>query len=81
MVNVRDTQVELRPAYSWDCPECGSENFARAIVPEMTEELRESLLDENGIESWEEGDFLLMPEGVKCGKCGLTFSTLHFKDT
>lgn len=27
-------EVELHPAYQWDCPDCGRESFERIIVPE-----------------------------------------------
>jgi hypothetical protein len=71
-------QVELRPAYVWDCPACGREVFQRGIVPEMAPEESEELRDEFGIQPYEEGDWVLMPEEVTCIHCKRTFPTLHF---
>lgn len=31
-------RAELHPAYVWDCPDCGQENFCRSVVAEMTNE-------------------------------------------
>ena len=75
-----EQMVELRPAYAWDCPECDEENFARAIVPEFSEEELAELREEYGVEAWEEGDFLMMPKKVACTNCKMSFSTVHFKD-
>ncbi|MCA9121934.1 MAG: hypothetical protein H6822_26650 [Planctomycetaceae bacterium] len=72
--------VELRPAFSWDCPECGVENFCRGIVPEFSEEDAAELRDEHGINAWESGDFVMQPETVACAKCAVEFRSLHYKD-
>jgi len=71
-------QVELRPAYVWDCPECGREVFIRGIVPEMASEEDEELRDEFGIQPYEEGDWVMMPKEVTCSHCKMKFPTLHF---
>ena len=75
-----DSAVTLRPAYAWDCPDCGRENFERGVVPEFSEEDLEELRGECGVQPWEEGAFVTMPEEVECRHCGLSFATLHFKD-
>ena len=72
--------VELRPAYSWDCSECGGGNFSRAIVPEMSEDELEELRTEHGIEVWEDGAFMMMPTEVECLHCHQIFPTLHFSE-
>lgn len=72
--------VELRPAYVWDCPECGRENFMRGLVPEFSDEDREALRQEHGITPWDEGDFVMMPDRVECKHCSEVFCTEHFKD-
>lgn len=70
--------VTLNPAYSWDCPECGVENFERGIVPEMSpEELAQTKAD-MGMEPWEEGEIMMMPTSVVCRGCGASFATLHY---
>jgi hypothetical protein len=73
-------QIVLRPAYVWDCPECGREVFVRGIVPEMADEDLVALREEHGIEPWEEGDFVMLPETVVCPECSASFETMHFKD-
>lgn len=30
-------EAELHPAYQWDCPNCGRENFERVVVPDNYE--------------------------------------------
>jgi hypothetical protein len=72
--------VVLRPAYSWDCEECGRENFCRGVVPEFSEEDRQELRDEHGVQPWEDGAFVMMPTEVTCPHCGAVFATMHFKD-
>jgi len=68
--------VELHPAFVWDCPECGTEHFERAVVPEMSDEERRELQDEHGVQPWDEGDFLMMPMKVACPRCGRAFDTV-----
>lgn len=70
--------VELRPAYAWDCPDCGIEHFTRAIVPEMSPEDFEKLKEDNGIPSWEMGNFQMMPDTVQCNECKKIFETEGF---
>lgn len=72
--------VELRPAYCWDCPDCGRENFVRGLVPELSSEDLEEMRNEHGIEPWDAGDFVAMPEIVKCIHCHIQFETEHFND-
>lgn len=72
--------VELRPAYVWDCPECGKEVFERGLVPEMAEDDRQAVREEMGVQPWEEGCIMAMPETVRCPHCGAEFPTLHFED-
>lgn len=72
--------VTMRPAYAWDCEECGRENFARGIVREFSEDELQELREEHGIQPWESGDFMSMPESVKCGHCGAAFKTAHCKE-
>jgi hypothetical protein len=72
--------VVLRLAYSWDCEECGRESFVRGIVPEMSADDIAALREEHGVEAWEAGDFLMMPDEVECAFCGARFATTHMKD-
>lgn len=72
--------VVLRPAYAWDCEDCGRENFARGIVPEFSADDLQAMRDEQGVQPWEDGEFVMMPDEVKCGFCGAIFATAHCKD-
>lgn len=73
-----DEEVELRPAFAWDCPECGREYFARAIVAEFSEEQMTELREDHGVEPWETGDFLVKPDTVTCTHCQVEFATRDF---
>jgi transcription elongation factor Elf1 len=71
--------VELHPAHTWDCDDCGAENFVRCVVPEMSEEDLAELRDDHGVQPWETGQFMTMPNEVTCAKCGATFTTAHME--
>lgn len=73
-------RVELRPAFAWDCPECGVETLIRAIVPEFSPEDLHELRDEHGVEPWNAGHFVEMPKHVVCPSCKRTFATQAFGD-
>jgi len=67
--------VELRPAYAWDCPECGRGHFFSALVPEYSADEAEDLLDEYDIEPGDGGYFVSVPDEVECSDCGAKFPT------
>ncbi len=73
--------VETRPAFAWDCPNCGAENFARAVVCELSEEEMRELRDEHGVQPWETGNFLVKPESVSCHSCKESFLTSNYEDS
>lgn len=73
--------IELHPAYSWDCDECGIENFERTVViplEELTDEEREQFSAKD-LESFlsEDGTFQSMPNHVKCYNCETEYKTYH----
>lgn len=73
--------TELRPAYTWDCDECGIENFERTIsisLEELSEEGRSQFTEEQ-LEEFltEEGTFNSMPDTVKCKNCKTEYITYH----
>ncbi len=70
--------VELRPAFSWDCPSCDQENFARAIVAEFAPEDIKELKEEFGFNSWDQGDFLMQPKKVTCCNCQESFESVEY---
>jgi hypothetical protein len=69
-------KIELRPAYVWDCGQCGREVFVRAIIPEMSEEDSEEMKKDvfgEGEEEGEFGFFMSLPEVVTCPYCNEEF--------
>jgi hypothetical protein len=73
--------VELHHAWMWDCPECGRENFERAITQVMTKadaEKEAVFLELEGEEAEElkeglmQGAFYLEPDTVTCKHCNKT---------
>lgn len=69
--------VELHPAFIWDCPECGREQFERGIVAEFSEEDRDAMMEEQGLNPGLDGDWMLAPDQVTCNACGAVFKTKH----
>lgn len=73
-------KVELRPAYAWTCDHCGRLNFCEGMLLEASEEELAEMRDEHGVEPWETGDFMTMPETVTCSHCDDTFDTEHWSE-
>ena len=71
-------KVELIPAFLWDCPECGKENFERTVVAELSQEELIELKFEHGVEPNSEGNFLTSPTSVDCRHCGTSFNTVDY---
>jgi len=76
-------KIEMKPAYVWDCDECGIENFERTIVLSL-EELTQDDLDQIGEEllesmmnDTERGTFQSMPNHVTCRNCNIEYETYH----
>ena len=69
-------KVELRSAYSWDCDACGEENFERGGVPDLIGEDLQFLRENEGIEAWEVGQFVMVPQNVECKRCGEKFASI-----
>lgn len=67
--------VELHPAFFWDCPDCGRENFCRGIKPEFSSSELAELREEHGVQPWECGDFVMQPTEVTCNYCGKAFAS------
>lgn len=77
----RIKSVELRAAYAWDCEHCGRENFVNGLVPELSPEDLAFLKNDHGVEEWDLGQFVCMPENVVCPHCNAQFGTVHALDT
>jgi hypothetical protein len=63
--------VPVYPAIVWCCPSCETENVARTVLVELTEEEREKY----GLKSTSERGYLNLPVEVECGHCGEHFET------
>lgn len=72
-------KAELLPAHVWTCNECGTDQFERCIVPELTDEDRADLMQQLGIEVWQEGTFLTHPTTVTCRNCQTVYETELFQ--
>jgi len=70
-------KVELHPAHTWDCPDCGKENFCRGVTVEMTEEDIAGQIEMYGgePEDWRTGHWITKPDIVTCVHCGVEFET------
>ncbi len=75
--------VELHGAFSWDCPECGRENFVRSITVEMTpEDIAEFKADHGGEdEDWQTGKWMTRPDEVVCSGCRREYPTTEWGET
>jgi len=65
--------VELSPAYMWDCPNCGRENFQRSIMTAITAQDR----IEMGLEDNQGGCWQSYPNIVVCRHCDSKYTTRH----
>lgn len=68
-------RAELHPAYVWDCNQCGTENFERAITFEGSPQDLQYLKEEHGVQPWETGEFRTVPLTVTCSQCGTIYKT------
>lgn len=71
--------VELRPAFQWTCPECGTDQFEAAVVVEMSREEQSEMQMDYG-ETFRNGDWVMAPETVECRNCEREYPTMHFND-
>jgi len=74
-------KVELYPAHAWDCPECGAHQFEHGVVFEPSNEDRDFMVDEYGIDPLlEMGFWTTIPEEVACSECNKTFKTKYYEE-
>jgi len=83
-------KVEVHPAYVWDCPECGVENFERAAVLDLPDDEKLELMHKQGIlepyqtlDDMPEGEgglFMSQPQEVDCRECGKHYDTEYMTD-
>jgi hypothetical protein len=67
--------VELFQAFMWICPDCGAENFVRAVAIDMIDDDEDVLNGEFGVQPWEDGEFVIAPDLVKCCDCSNEYNT------
>ena len=65
-------RIETHPAFMWDCPECGREQFGRMITPDDPD-LLEELQEGHGIMPWESVQWCMKPTHVSCNACGVEY--------
>ena len=70
---ISDEIIVLSPAYIWDCPNCGRENFQRSITTLMTEEDHIKM----GLDMDEGGYWTTNPSSVVCRWCNKNYKTRH----
>lgn len=68
-------QIELHPAFVWDCDECGRQNFERAIIPPFQSKADEEYVRQILDITPEEGFPVMAPFNVSCRKCEARFET------
>ena len=66
-------RADLHPAWVWDCPDCGEENFARSMVYDMDSDEVQEMKEQHAIEEDEHGFYQSCPEEVECYSCGAVF--------
>jgi protein-arginine kinase activator protein McsA len=69
-------KVELLPAFFWICNECGSDNFERGLVAEMSESEMIDVREELELSEFEEVELIGHPEMVTCKECGTEYKAI-----
>lgn len=83
-------QIELHPAWAWDCQSCGRENFERTIVAELTDaEKLQAFRATGDLEDWQtlddlpqglEGSLQTYPDEVRCKHCSAVYVTMNERE-
>lgn len=67
-------KVKTEHAFKWECPNCGSKNFAECEVQEFASwEEKAEVVVSLGKEPWDQGEVLIAPSVVTCGWCKSEF--------
>lgn len=73
---MQNEEVELHPAFRWDCPGCGAKSYVDSVPAELTDDERKALLAMMGTEPSDEdaefiqtGELVTAPTAVTCPKC------------
>lgn len=76
-------KIQLHPAYSWDCDQCGGENFERAMIRECTPEEAAQAADESGVSIDDPTavfEMVAFPLDVTCKHCGAEYEAEFNQD-
>lgn len=65
--------VVLRQVWKWQCFACGCVNIVDPPPTEFTDEERAEMLEENGLNDADTGEFVMMPEKVVCFACNKSY--------
>lgn len=65
--------ASLTVVYEWTCDACGTLNITRPVTCEFTDEDKDEIRAEHGIDPDEQGDLVMMPTTVKCKSCAERF--------
>ena len=69
-------EVELHPAYIWDCDNCGRENVVRPMPAFLDRDDEEEMREELGVDPSEQGVFLEVPGVVTCKFCNACYESV-----
>lgn len=72
----RQQTVEVRLAFSFDCAQCGQENFVNSVMHEFTPAEQAEYAEELG-ERPQTGSWLTHPDHVTCQSCGAEFRAVQ----
>lgn len=67
--------VEIFPAFTWVCPNCGHKSFDDLVVAELTPDEKREIAIDHDIDSQEFPELLAAPESVECPRCYDTYQT------
>lgn len=66
--------VELHHMYSWDCDECGRENYTRVVLPNLGPDEMEYLKIHHKIDkNTNDQAIIISPDIVECKYCRVRF--------
>jgi rubredoxin len=65
---VQEKTVEVRLAFSFECPDCGAETFVNSVLHEFGPDEQAELTEELG-ERPETGGWITHPDQVTCHRC------------
>lgn len=72
--------IELHMAYMFDCDNCGKENFVRGISPDFTQSEADAIKEKHGIDTCNQGAFVVIPNTVTCKHCNTSFRASQIHD-